>query len=297
MKVCPNCRNIVEDSAIFCDKCGTRLTAQNNSQVDYSQQLNNKIYTQQSNNFESNQPQYQQPIVVQKTQLEKKNTGMIIGIIAVVLIILSIIGIVAQKNFQDKGFENDTRNDYTTSYDFAINSSSANDDTSSDYNVNTYNKGSVVDGWYVNEWANIRFDTNGGWTEGSAEEYSSYEGDSKTECGIILKDSDNDKQLVICFEKLNEPNVSVTEEEYLDIFTGSLKQQYEDVNITYIVDNYFDTTIAGETFKTAKFSFDGNTMIQTFHVRKCDDYIIFVAIMAQDNTEASSIANNIRTIN
>lgn len=302
MKICPNCRNTVEDSAIFCDKCGARFTAQNNAQINYSQQPNSQFnYTQQPNNYGANQPQYQQPIMVQQTQPKKKNTGMIIGIVAAVLIILAIIGSVAQKAFQDQGYGNDGGNDYTPSYNFGANDSSSNDDTNSatDNDISTaetYNKGSIVDGWYVNEWANMRFDTNGSWTDGSAEEYESYEGDQNTECGIILNDSDSGKQLVICFEKLNGPSVSITEEGYLDIITSSLKQQYADANITCTVDDYFDTTIAGERFKTAKFTFDGSTMIQAFHVRKYDGYIIFVAVMAQDNFDASSIANNIRTV-
>ena len=303
MKICPNCRNTVEDSAIFCDKCGARFTEQNNVQANYSQQPNNQInYTQQPNNYGVNQPQYQQPVVVQQTQPKKKNTGMIVGIVAAVLIVLAIIGSVAQKAFQDQGYGSDGGNDYTPSYNFGTNDSSSNNDINSttDNNVSdvmTYNKGSVVDGWYVNEWANMRFDTNGSWTDGSAEEYGSYEGDPNTECGIILNDADNGKQLVICFEKLHGPSASVTEEAYLDIITSGLKQQYSDANLTCTVADYYDTTVANEKFKTAKFTFDGSTLIQEFHVRKYDGYMIFIAVMAQDSFDASTIVNNIRAVN
>lgn len=302
MKICPNCRNTVEDSAIFCDKCGARFTVQNNAQINYSQQPNSQFnYTQQPNNYGANQPQYQQPIMVQQTQPKKKNTGMIIGIVAAVLIILAIIGSVAQKAFQDQGYGDGGGTDYTPSYNFSTDGSSSNNDTNSttgnnDSDIKTYNKGSMVDGWYVNEWANMKFDANSNWTDGSADEYGSYEGDPNTECGVILNDTVNSKQLVICFEKLNGPSTSITEEAYLDIITSSLKQQYADASITCAVDDYFDTTIAGEKFKTAKFTFDGSAMVQAFHVRKYDGYIIFVAIMAQDNFDASSIANNIRTV-
>lgn len=300
MKVCPNCNNTVEDSAIFCDKCGTRFAVQSNAQVNYAQQPNNQVnYTQQQYNYAANQPQYQQPIQ-QPTQPKKKNTGMIIGIVAAVLIVLAIIGSIAQKAFQDQGY-GDGGNDYTPSYNFGTNDSSSNDDTSSttDNNVSdvkAYNKGSMVDGWYVNEWANMKFDANSNWTDGSADEYGSYEGDPNTECGVILNDTANGKQLVICFEKLNGPSASVTEAAYLDIITDGLKQQYSDANLTCNIADYFDTTIAGETFKTAKITFEEGPLVQEFHVRKYDSYMIFVAVTAQSSFDASSTANNIRTI-
>lgn len=300
MKVCPNCNNAVEDSAIFCDKCGTRFAVQNNNPVNYPQQpVNQPNYVQQPQyNYGANQPQIQN---APQTPPKKKKTGMIIGIIAAVLIVLAIIGSVAEKAFQDQGY-GDGGNDYTPSYNFSTNDSSINENTNSttDNNVSdakSYNKGSMKDGWYVNEWANMKFDANSNWTDGSAEEYDSYAGDPNTECGVILNDATNGKQLVICFEKLNGPSASVTEDAYLDIIVSSLKQQYSDANLTCTVADYFDTTIANEKFRTAKFTFEGSTMVQEFHVRKYDGYMIFVAVMAQDNFDASTVANNIRAIN
>ena len=301
MKICPNCRNIVEDNANFCDKCGTRFTVQNNVQANYSQQPNNQAnyMQQQQYNYGVNQPQYQ-PTTPQN-QPTKKNTGMIIGIIAAVLIVLAIIGSVAQKAFQDQGYGQSGGSDNSPSYYYDGGDSYDDDNSSTTDNsvssaTKTYDKGTVVDGWYINEWANMRFDTSGSWIDGSAEEYGSYEGDPNTECGVILNDVTNGKQLVICFEKLNGLNVYITEEAYLDIITSSLKQQYADANLTCAVDDYYDTTIAGETFKTAKFTFDGSTMVQAFHVRNYDGYIIFVAVMALDDFDASGITNNIRTV-
>ena len=300
MKVCPNCNNAVEDSAIFCDKCGTRFAVQNNNPVNYPQQpVNQPNYVQQPQyNYGANQPQFQN---APQTPPKKKKTGMIIGIIAAVLIVLAIIGSVAEKAFQDQGY-GDGGNDYTPSYNFSTNDSSINENTNSttDNNVSdakSYSKGSMKEGWYVNEWANMKFDANSNWAEGSAEEYDSYAGDPNTECGVILNDATNGKQLVICFEKLNGPSASVTEDAYLDIIVSGLKQQYSDANLTCTVADYFDTTIANEKFRTAKFTFDGSTMVQEFHVRKYDGYMIFVAVMAQDNFDASTVANNIRAIN
>ena len=301
MKVCPNCNNTVEDSAIFCDKCGTRFAVQNKNPVNYPQQpVNQPNYVQQPqyNNYGANQQQFQN---APQTPPKKKNTGMIIGIVAAVLIVLAIIGSIAQKAFQDQGY-GDGGNDYSPSYNFSTNDSSSNNDTNSttDNNasdVKTYNKGSMKDGWYINEWANMKFDANSNWVDGSADEYGSYEGDPNTECGVILNDTANGKQLVICFEKLNGPSASVTEDAYLDIIVSSLKQQYADANLTCSVADYFDTSIANEKYRTAKFTFEGSTMVQEFHVRKYDGYMIFVAVMAQDNFDSNTVANNIRAIN
>lgn len=328
MKICPNCGNTVEDSAIFCDKCGTRLLTQNNAQGNYAQYPNNQSnYTQQQQyNYGMDQPQYQ-PATPQ-IQPKKKNTGLIIGIIAAVLVVLAIIGIVAEKVFQAQGYGEPSGNNRTPSYTYGDSNSSdddsssttdtsGNDDTSSytysdsnsfdegnnsttDNNVlndvKTYNKGSVVDGWYVNEWANIRFDTSGSWTDGSAEEYGVYEGDPNIEFGIILNDVINGKQLTISYEKLIGADVFITEEEYLDNFTSALKELYAEANLPYTIADYYDTTIAGEIFKTAKFTFDGSAMVQAFHVRYYDGYMIFMGVTAPDNFDASSIVNNIRTV-
>ena len=299
MKVCPNCSNTVEDSAVFCDKCGTRFAVQNNNPVNYTQQPTNQPnYVQQPQyNNGAVQPQYQN--VTPQTPPKKKNTGMIIGIVAAVLVVLAIIGSIAQKAFQDQGYGDGGGNNSTPSYNFGVGDSSEDDDDLTSNNdvsdVKTYNMGSVEDGWYVNDWANMRFDTNG-WTDGSADEYASYDGDPNTECGVILNDATNGKQLVICFEKLNGPSASVTESAYLDIITEGLEQQYADANLSCTVNDYFDTTIAGETFKTARITFEGSPLIQEFHVRKYDGYIVFVAVTAQSGFDASSTANNIRTI-
>ena len=67
MKICPNCRNPIGDRANYCDKCGTRLT-------------------------------------VSQKQSKKQNTGVIIGIVIVVVSILAIIGSVAEEVFQQQGY-------------------------------------------------------------------------------------------------------------------------------------------------------------------------------------------------
>ena len=304
MKVCPNCNNTVEDNAIFCDKCGTRFAAQNNAQNGYYQQPTNNVnYTQQPYNYGANQQPYQP---AHQKQPKKKNTGLIIGIIAAVLIVLAIIGSVAEKAFQSQGYGSSGGNN-NPSYNFGEigNNSSTNNNEAENQNTSTednnvsdtvsYNKGTFADGVDVNDWANMQYDAGSIWTDGTADEYASYEGDPNTECGVILNDATNGKQLVICFEKLTGTNVLINEDTYLDAATSGLKDQYASMNLTCEMSDYYDTTIAGEKYRTVRMSFEGTTMVQDFHVRKLDNYIIFVAVTAQDNFDAAAAVNNIRT--
>ena len=327
MKICPNCNNMVADNSAFCDKCGARFTAPeavqapnyqqpvNNSfqqpvNLGYQQAANNDpqqtvyIGYQQSDNSAYQQPvntgyqqpvnnAYQQPVnnAYQQpanngyyqqayqpapSQPKKKNGGLVIGIVVAVLAVLAIIGISAEKVFQNMGSGSST---YEPSYSIS------------------YNNGILADGVYTNEWANIRFDAVDPWTDGTDEEYAAYEGDPNTECGVILDDAVNGKQLSICFEKLTGANVLITADTYLDIVSDGLGESYNDSGLPCQLSEYYDTTIAGETYRTLRISFDGLESVQDLHVRKHDGYIIFIGIVAQSSLDADLVANNIHTMN
>ena len=296
MKVCPNCNNTVEDGAIFCDKCGTRCAVQNNNPVNYPQQpVNqpNSVQQPQYNNYGANQPQFQNS---PQTPPKKKNTGMIIGIVAAVLIVLAIIGSVAQKAFQDQGY-GDGGNDYTPSYNFSTNDSSTNDNTNSttDNNasdVKSYNKGSMKDGWYVNEWANMRFDTNG-WTLATDDMLAVFETDPKTECGLMINNPNTNVTMLICFENLN--GQAVTEKEYIDI----LKNSFTSNNPTAEAKDGYTTKIADKDFQTLKCSKSESAegyRVQGNYVYEQDGYMIVVVVEAFSDFDLNSAINNIRTI-
>lgn len=249
MKVCPNCNNPVDDSVSVCNNCGNHLAPQ------------------------------QPP--------KKKNTGKIIGIVAVVLVVLALIGSVAQKTFQEQGYGDSGDNNDTP----AFNVDSEDDNNISD--VKTYTKGAVVDNWYVNEWADIRFDTTG-WTTGTAEQYAAFESDPNTECGIILIDGNNNV-LSISFEKLTGANALISETGYLDVITEGLQKEYAASNISSTVSDYSDKTIAGETYKSVRVSLNDGLVIQDCFVLELDGYMICISVTVQDGFDASSIINNIRT--
>lgn len=300
MKVCPNCHNAVEDGVLFCDKCGTKVDAQNSVQNGYVQQpVNNVNYAQPTYNYGVNQQPYQP---APQPQPKKNNTGLIVGIVVAALLVLAGIGFAAEKIFQSQGYgsSDDTKPSYTSGD--SDNTSTTADNvtenqttTTKNNDANSYDKGSFADGVYVNNWANLRCEAGTIWTHGGADEYAAYEADPNTECGVILNDTANGKQLVICFEKLTGASIFINEKGYLDVVSDSLKEEYAGMNINVEMSEYYDTTIAGEKYKTVRINFVGTTVVQDIHVRKLDNYIIFIGVTSQSNFDAAAVVNNIRT--
>lgn len=98
MILCPNCHSQLQDSAAFCHNCGTQLAQQNYApQQGYGYPEQQPQYPQYPQ-YQQYQ-QYQQPVPP-----KKKNKGLVIGIIAAVLVVLAIIGSVAEKAFQSMGY-------------------------------------------------------------------------------------------------------------------------------------------------------------------------------------------------
>lgn len=297
------------------------------NQPDYTQQqFNQPNYAQQPQQPVYQQPQFNQPNYAQPTyqppQPKKSKTGLIIGIVAgavaLIAVIAIIIGVSASKDdntpshitdfdpsFNQDITSNDADTNYTDnntpSYSYDYDPSFNEDFTSNDTDTNdipapaTYTKGAITEGWYVNNWANLRFDTTG-WTEGDASEYASYEGDDKTQCGLALNKDDNTKQLDICFEKLPAGAEDYSEDSYISILENGLSQQYSLAGYSVSIEKGYTTTIAGQNFKTLKISFNDLPMVQSLHVLNKDGYMIYVGVIAPDAFEVSAIVNNIRTV-
>lgn len=275
MKTCPRCGNVLEDDAAFCDKCGTRLEEQNNTQQQFYSGYNQQQY----------QP-YEPP--------KKKNVGLMIGIIAAFLILLAAIGILAVKFYKMQNKEESSNSSQTSVV--SANSSETPVESVNSKENKTYTKGSVSGGIYTNEWANIRVNTvRTGWSNGSAEDYASYEGNG-TECGLILSEEEKGSQLAICFEKLTGVNKVIKEDQYLDIITDNLLEQYESMDFSCTVDEYYDTTLDGVKYRSARITFEGGILVQEFHVRNYDGYIIFIGVTATSATDALNIANMIEAV-
>lgn len=300
---CYKCGTKLEDGATACYTCGAPQKG-NNTVVDAN--MEEKTYGVFSGNIPQpqppQQPQYQPQYQAQYqpqyqpqpvTPPKKKKTGLIIALIAASLVVMAIIGMLVEKLFQEQGYGTDNGDDY---YGFGdIGGVSGNHNTTGD--IVEYTKGTLENGRYTNNWANLRVDITGDWTNGSSEEYAAYEVDSRTECGVIINDTTKGKNLTIGFEQLIGVDALMSEDEYLDVLAANLVAEYAALNLTCHIGAYSTTTIAGEQYRTMRATFDGQTLVQEFHVRKLDGYIIFVIATAQDGLGMFGMLSNINTVN
>lgn len=294
MKYCIKCGNALVDDACFCDKCGARMPERINPQATPAQQPAPQANYSQPVQSSAQAPQQPRPAAQnprRKPKKKKKNTGAIIAVIAVVAILLASIGSCSEKKFQEQGYGQDDSFEYTP-YDGG---DSYEDSDDSFLDTIIYTKGAVENGSYINKWANMRFDIGNEWTEGTYDQYAAFEGDGKTECGLLLSDEVGGKQLTIGFEKLDGVNLLISEDEYLDVVVDGMKNQFTGTGLTCIVSDYYDYPVANKTFRSVKISFEGVGMVQQIHVCNYDGYMIFVMAMAQSEYDAISTVNDIVT--
>ncbi len=292
MKLCHHCGGDIADTAVFCEHCGE----QQDRQADMTAATDMAAPT---------------PPVKRK---KKWVTWLVIGIVATV-----VIGIAASVVLSIAVFR--MRDMYTNSL---IGDASMQEELSEmqedlfeeEYSVdepgedkadgNTvsvpaveagdgrYTKGEITDGWYVNPWANLCFDTRGDWVQAGEDDYSLFDDDPRTECGLILNDVYTGKQITICFERLDGINALISEEEYLDIVTADVEEQYtEELDFPCKVSEYSDTTIADKPFKTVKITFDGTTVVEVIHVYKYDNYMMYIQIVAQNLFDATDVVDQV----
>ena len=326
-KQCKACGSNVPNEAKFCQVCGgadflffdpqqqngVNFNA-NPNQTGYAKQLpvNQPGYAQPPVNQPGyaqppvNQPGYtQQPPVnqpwqppVPQNQPKKKKTGLIIGIVAGVLVVLAIIGAVAQKVFQDQGYGDDTGSydDYDYNYDYDVGGDdSSEDDYYEEPDEVKYTKGTFDGSVYANEWADIQLALPAGFSDADASTYASAES-ATTECGAYFMADDTTGLIYICFEKL--PTFPVyDEEEYLDALLNSLATMTE---VTYNVPDVYSTTvIGGYAYTTAKCTFTNayGTFYDTIYVRKLDDHIILISSAGETQEDCDALAGNITSVN
>ena len=265
MKTCPNCNTSFPDTENFCASCGTPLQASQPQQ-----------YTAPSQPQQYAQPQQPAP--------KKKNKNKAIIIVAIVLVVLGIIGSVAQKSVQDQGYGQADNDVVVNNYD------DNNNDSASDV---AYTKGTFDGTVYTNEWADLKFDATTGWVNASADMYANFEGEESVECGVILIDSYSTKQIIVTFEDLK--GTSITASEYLSNASGAMQQAYTQQNLTSTFSTPYDTTIAGETFVAQTVTFAESDLVVITSARVFDDHAIYITATAQSYADASMILNSFTT--
>lgn len=261
-KQCKACGSNVPNDAQFCQVCGGADFIIDN------QTPNQPIYSQS----------WQPPV----SQKRSKKTGLIIGIIAVVLIVLAGIGMVTERVFQEQGYGDNTGN---------------NGDTNNNFEGIPeklyYSKGTFDGSVYTNTWADIKFELPEGFSNADLATYNAIE-NSNTECGIYFMADDTMGLLYICYEKL--PTFpTYDEEKYLN---SAMKSLQNVSGITYEIPNtYTAATIGGYTYAKAECEFNNKNgdFANTFYVRKLDNYMIVISAIGVNFGFNDALVNRITT--
>lgn len=283
-KQCKTCGSNVPSDAKFCQGCGGSDFIINNIIS------NQPTYNQNQYNEQPPVNQTWQPPVPQN-QPKKKKSGLIIGIVAAVLIVLAGIGFIAEKAFQDQGY-----GDNNADYNFNIDESNDESNNSLEETPEKlyYSKGTFDGSVYVNEWADIKFALPEGFSNADSATYSSAE-NSNTECGMYFMADDKMGLIYICYEKL--PTFPVyDEEEYLDSAMKSLKN-ISGITYNKIPNTYSTATIGGYAYAKAECEFNNGNgdFCNTFYVRKLDNYMICISVISVNPESNAVLVGNITT--
>ena len=185
-----------------------------------------------------------------------------------------------------------------SSNSMANNSTNGNQDflenPTNESNKVDYNKGYRSGEWYVNDWADMRFFISDNWEQGTDTMYEIFEIDTDVDCGLLLHDNDTETTLLICYEKLNGQDVSISD--YLDTVTSKLvenpKNNFSDVYTLDIANKQFQT-ITLSAYNENK----GKTKTAQHSAYKKEDYMIYILIETFDDLFAKSVIANFETIN
>lgn len=263
------------------------------TQGNYSQpQMPNNFNAQPQNVGGFNtQPQYQAPMAPQMPKKKGIKAWQIILIVIGGLIglfvIIGVIGAIADSgnDYYDDGYDY-----YDSDYDYDYDDEYYDADFDSD--AVSYTKGSIIDGWYVNEWANIKFEVTDDWYEGNTSEYD----DAYAECGLVLHNINNSNVLAIMFVDLSSYDGVIDVDEYLDGVADGAKEEVTNAGLTCDISDIYNVTIAGETYRALKLTLNNGLAVQQLCAREQDGHIVFINITADDSFDANSTLNNIRTV-
>ncbi len=290
MKICTYCKAQYDDSEVICRTCGNKLVDAGANQgyaptgYDQAPQNPQPQYQPQPYQQAPQQP-YQAPV----TPPAKKGGIQWWHILLIVLAVLIIGGLIAgivavgvignsdapvEDVYEEVENVDDDEDDEIVTSD-AVDTDDEEevvDETTTEAPVE-YTVGEFVDGIYSNEWANMWIDFTG-WTEGSAEDYSVYTADGKTDCWLVALDYDSMTQVVILAEPLYGLNNAYTETEYLDIVLSQVTPVYDSYDLEYTVFDYYSEEYAGKTYECADIEISSTSSYIEYKTVKIDNYMV-----------------------
>ena len=186
---------------------------------------------------------------------------------------------------------NTANNQSTTTIDPSSGNSTTSTPPTSGY---PFEKGSVNDFVYINNWANMKFDmlaAYGGWAECDASEYTAIETGEPSGfvCGFAAQ-SVSLNRVIIAFQELSGDNANSTETEYLEDLINQAKSAGDS---EYTFSGLYDSTIANATYK----SFDATYIDSVIHysARRLDNYLVIIGANCSKE-DLPTILNGIQTV-
>lgn len=141
-----------------------------------------------------------------------------------------------------------------------------------------FTKGEVEDGYYVNEWADIKFEITDEFPEGSKNAYSIFEKNGM-ECGYVSYDSIGGKILLIGF---GDSDKFTSEELALENAMQGGLSAMEEGGFDYEFSDTFKKDFGGNEFLCSEMELEGFKLI--VGVKKIDGKMVFFEVFAEEDT-------------
>lgn len=209
---------------------------------------------------------------------KRKKKGLLIAIALLAVIVIGTIALGGQRG----------KTHSTTT---------GNNDSSQ--NAIAYTKGGVVDGSYINEWANISFPIPDGFPEADSDTYDALASQvGNAELGYVSVNELSGKQFWIGFRDFSKLLRKYTDAEVMDQEIGDLSNdpEFTEQGIEARIDEYYDTVIAGEKYLAGRVTllYSGEErLFAHIYIRILDDHEIFIVAFSQDEDEINNIISSI----
>lgn len=161
----------------------------------------------------------------------------------------------------------------------------------------SYTTGEIVNGEYINEWANIRFPVSAEWPSSDQSVYDSMRS-VNVECGFASMDNANYSSFILLFENIAFAG-DLDAKGYFDIALPKATRAYDNAGIGYTVSDYYELTVAGESFVAADIiaTANGMSVHQTYAARVQDGYVILFNTQAATPATVTAFFNSITPVN
>ena len=152
--------------------------------------------------------------------------------------------------------------------------------------VKSYTKGEIVENVYTNEWAELKFVIDGGFSDVTAEE-AQYLEDQYSEVGFIAYDESSGYSISVLYYHIGNTN-GYSEKEGMDDHLLGYADGFEDIGITPTISEYFQYSVADKAYTTAKIDFE-SLGVEYKCIRYEGEYAIIITVIAPTEEEVKSI--------